>query len=81
MVNMSRSYFSTNFRLITGETFNDFVRRERMDRAKEILQKEPQIRIADLAEKVGYEEPKYFARLFQQDTGYSCSEYAEQKSF
>ena len=52
-----------------------------MDRAKEILQKEPQIRIADLAEKVGYEEPKYFARLFQQDTGYSCSEYAEQKSF
>jgi len=81
MVNMSRSYFSTNFRLITGETFNDFVRRGRMDRAKEILQKEPQIRIADLAEKVGYEEPKYFARLFQQDTGYSCSEYAEQKSF
>ncbi len=79
-VNMSRSYFSTNFRLITGETFNDFVRKERMNRAREILRREPQIRIADLAEMVGYEEPKYFTRLFQQDTGYSCSEYAEQKS-
>lgn len=79
-INMSRSYFSTNFRLITGETFNDFVRRERMDQAMEILQQQPQIRIADLAEMVGYEEPKYFTKLFQQDTGYSCSEYAERKS-
>lgn len=68
-VNMSRSYFSTNFRLVTGETFNDFVRRERMERAREILRMHPQIRIADLAEMVGYEEPKYFVKLFQQDTG------------
>lgn len=68
-VNMSRSYFSTNFRIVTGETFNDFLRKERMERAKEILRTQPQIRIADLAEMVGYEEPKYFVKLLQQDTG------------
>lgn len=78
-VNMSRSYFSTNFKQITGETFNDFLKEERIDFAKKILEKE-NVRTADLAEMLGYEDSKYFARLFYHETGMNCSEYAKQFS-
>lgn len=78
-VNMSRSYFSVNFKALTGETFNDFLKEERLHLAKELLKKGNR-RTADLAEMLGYEDCKYFARLFYHETGMSCSEYAKQFS-
>lgn len=78
-VNMSRSYFSTNFKSVTGETFNDFLKEEKIALAKKRLEEE-NIRTAELAQQLGYEDPKYFARLFINETGMSCSEYAKQFS-
>lgn len=78
-VNMSRSYFSTNFKLVTGETFNDFLKEEKMSQAKKRLETE-NIKAADLAEQLGYEDPKYFAKLFFNEMGMNCSEYAKQFS-
>ena len=78
-VNMSRSYFSTNFKLVVGETFNDFLKEEKISCAKRRLQEE-NIKTAELAEQLGYEDPKYFARLFYNNTGMSCSDYAKQFS-
>lgn len=78
-VNMSRSYFSVNFKTMTGETFNDFLKEERLHVAKELLKKN-NMKTADLAEMLGYEDYKYFARLFFHKTGMSCLEYAKQFS-
>lgn len=78
-VNMSRSYFSTNFKLVTGETFNDFLKEEKISQAKKRLEQE-NIKTAELAEQLGYEDPKYFAKLFFNETGMNCSEYAKQFS-
>lgn len=76
-VNMSRGYFSVNFKSVTGYTFNDFVRNERIELAKRLL-REGGARPGNLAEAVGYEDRKYFARVFLEQTGVNCSEYAKQ---
>lgn len=78
-VNMSRSYFSVNFKAVTGITFNDFLKERRIGQACAILARE-NVRTAELAERVGYEDAKYFSRLFSQETGMNCSEYAKQFS-
>lgn len=76
-INMSRGYFSLNFKSVTGYTFNDFVRNERISLAKHLLQ-EGRAHPGNLVEAVGYEDRKYFARVFLEQTGVNCSEYAKQ---
>lgn len=78
-VGMSRGYFSTNFKKITGTTFNNFVRRERVHVAKQLLQA-GHMSVGELAEAVGYEDAKYFAHVFWELTGVNCSEFERQKS-
>lgn len=78
-INMSRAYFSVNFKAVTGVTFNDFLRNERIELAKSILQRGA-MRPGDLAEAVGYEDGKHFSRVFLEQTGVNCSEYAKQFS-
>jgi two-component system response regulator YesN len=76
-VNMSRSYFSTSFKAVTGYTFNDYLRHERVELAKRLLRKQ-KIPLSELSEAVGYEDSKYFSQVFYAQTGVHCSEYARQ---
>ena len=78
-VNMSRSYFSTNFKLITGKTFNDYVREKRVEQAKDILLSQD-ISLDELAYQVGYEDSRYFSKVFYAETGLNCSEFKKQFS-
>jgi two-component system response regulator YesN len=78
-VNMSRSYFSTSFKNVTGYTFNDFVRYERVELAKKLLQQR-KVKPSEVAEAVGYEDSKYFSHIFLTQTGVNCSEYIKQMS-
>jgi two-component system response regulator YesN len=78
-VNMSRSYFSTSFKVATGCTFNDYLRHERVELAKQLLRKQ-KMTISQLAETVGYDDSKHFSRVFYAQTGVHCSEYARQYS-
>ena len=76
---MSRSYFSTNFKLITGKTFNDYVREKRVEQAKDILLSQD-ISLDELAYQVGYEDSRYFSKVFYAETGLNCSEFKKQFS-
>ena len=78
-VNMSRGYFSVNFKAVAGLTFNDFLRNRRIELAKKLLRSRA-VRPGDLAESVGYEDKKYFSRIFLEQVGCSCSAYAKQFS-
>ena len=78
-VNMSRAYFSVNFKAVTGLTFNDYLRNRRVELAKQLLRTRA-VRPGDLAEAVGYEDKKYFSRIFLEQVGCSCSAYAKQFS-
>lgn len=66
-VNMSRSYFCQCFKKLTGSTFNDYLRQERI-RAAERLLCETNQSVAWVANAVGYEDSKYFSHLFYEQT-------------
>lgn len=66
LVGMSRSYFSVNFKKLTGRTYHDFVQKERMKCAKRLL-KNTDKEIGAIAAEVGYEDVNYFNRIFAEE--------------
>ncbi|WP_040949436.1 helix-turn-helix domain-containing protein [Gorillibacterium massiliense] len=78
-VNMSRSYFCQMFKKLTGATFNEYLRQERI-RAAERLLCETNRSIAWVANAVGYGDSKYFSHLFYEQTRLLPSEFRAQFS-
>lgn len=74
-LNLSRSYFSTSFKKCTGYSLNSYIRKERVEWAKTILRKEPNLSFGDIAERVGYLSEKYFAKVFEEWEGVTLAEY------
>lgn len=75
-VGMSRGYFSQCFKDWTGVTFNEYMRRIRMEKAKQYLRYTNRT-IAWIAEKSGYADEKYFSRTFRRTIGMLPSEYRQ----
>jgi two-component system response regulator YesN len=76
-LHMSPNYLSTFFKQNTGETFSDFTNKVRFERAKELLY-ENDLKVYEVAERVGFSDANYFSLAFKKHTGYSPSEYREQ---
>ncbi|WP_217592980.1 response regulator [Cohnella sp. GbtcB17] len=77
MVNMSSSYFSQCFKQIVGKTYTDYLRDIRMERAKHYLKNTART-IQWIAEQVGYNDDKYFSRLFREHVGVLPSDYRQE---
>ncbi|MCR2804314.1 response regulator transcription factor [Paenibacillus soyae] len=73
-VGLSTSYFSLLFKQTFGETFIEYVTRQRMERAKGLLA-ESQKSVAQIAREVGYAERRYFTKVFMKYTGDNPSDY------
>lgn len=71
---LNKVYFSQLFKQKTGIGFKDYVIELRMTKAKELL-KEPQLRVADVAELVGYQDMRYFTQVFRKTIGTTPTEY------
>ena len=69
------SYISRIFKRAKGVSPNEFLTRYRVDLAKGILSAEPDVKIKDVAERVGFKEPYYFSKTFKKETGFWPSEY------
>src|SRR5690606_20800566 len=71
---LSRSRFSVAYQAHRGISAGSFLRKERMERAIELLSQtdEP---IAKVGEMVGYPEPTGFGRAFRRHTGLSPSRW------
>ncbi|WNR43025.1 response regulator transcription factor [Paenibacillus roseipurpureus] len=65
MSHMSVSYFSLLFKKTTGQTFLNYLNEVRLQKAKELLQ-EPDLKIYEIADMVGYTSLPYFNRIFKQ---------------
>ncbi len=76
-VHMSRSYFSQCFKKLTGSTFNEYLRQERISAAERLLCETNQS-IAWVAHAVGYNDSKYFSQLFYEQTRLLPSEFRAQ---
>ncbi len=73
-VGFNATYFSTLFKKETGQTFTDYLTELRIEKAKELLCGDS-LSVQAVAETVGYQDLKYFSRLFKNTTGVSPSDY------
>lgn len=71
---LNRSYLSTLFRQTTGIKFVDYLNNVRIDKAKEILTNTDR-KMYQVAKAVGYDNTKYFFRIFKKTVGCSPEQY------
>lgn len=68
------NYFSEYFKEKTGETFSDYLKRARILKAKELLL-DTSINIKVISEQTGYQDVRYFRKVFKSAVGLSPNEY------
>ena len=73
-IGLSPAYLSTMFKKELGINFSDCLISCRIDAAKELL-KNGEDSINEVAEKVGYADPKYFSKTFNKVVGLKPSVY------
>jgi AraC-like DNA-binding protein len=69
---MAPAYFHRRFRSTFGLTPHEYMLRRRMDLARHLLG-DPALRVAEVAEAVGYDNPFYFSRVFRRHFGFPPS--------
>ena len=74
---LSTAHFSETFRKSTGESPHQFVLRQRVERAKEML-REAEMRVLDVAVACGFKTQQHFARVFRRISGVSPTEYRQE---
>ena len=56
---------------------SSFIRDIRMKEAKRMAEADPNIRVSDLAYKVGFRDPRYFSTCFKKQFGILPKEFLE----
>lgn len=77
-VGLSSSYFSLLFKQTYGETFIEYVTRQRMERAKTMLT-ETLKSVAQISKEVGYAERRYFTKVFMKYTGENPTDFRSKR--
>lgn len=75
-VHMNPNYFSELFKREMGLNYLEFVTKARIGRAMSMLRATP-AKISEVAIRNGYEDIKYFNKLFKKHTGLTPSQYRE----
>jgi AraC family transcriptional regulator len=73
-VELSTAHFARMFRKSTGETPHQFVLRQKVERAKELL-RSADPRVVDVAVACGFKTQQHFAQVFRHVCGSSPTEY------
>lgn len=73
---LSPNHFSTLFRRHTGQRFVDYVASRRLHAAEELL-RDLSLNVSEVARRVGYDDPNYFARRFRHRHGMSPHEWRQ----
>ena len=74
LVELSHFHFSRVFKQSTGMTPHQFVTRERITRAQQLIRETPRSLI-DIALEVGYTSPSHFAQVFRRVVGVTPTEF------
>ena len=73
---MSPNHFSTLFTRHTGWSFVKFLNEKRLSLAEELL-RDLTLSVREVADRAGFEDANYFARLFKKKTGMTPREWRE----
>ena len=79
-VGFSRTYFCRYFHRELGESFSDYLKRKRIEKAKQLLQ-QTNMKINEIAFRSGFSSPKYFSAVFKEREGIQPSEYRMNSSY
>ncbi|MDF2960397.1 MAG: AraC family transcriptional regulator [Paenibacillus sp.] len=75
-VGVSPNYLSSLFKKETGITFVEFITDKKLSQAKEWLIN-PEMPIYEIAERLGYNDRRYFREIFKKKVGKTPSEYRD----
>ena len=75
----NKNYLTTLFSECFSMSPGQYVVKKRMELAKEMIDRDADLMIKEIAERVGYGDSLYFSRVFKAQTGYSPREYANRK--
>ncbi|MFS0723481.1 helix-turn-helix domain-containing protein [Paenibacillus sp. 1P07SE] len=75
-VYMTPTYLSLLFKTNTGHTFIEHLTQIRMEKAKELL-RTTHYKNYEVAEQVGYQDPRYFSQVFKKKVGVSPTEFRD----
>ncbi|MFD0696790.1 response regulator [Paenibacillus sp. GCM10027628] len=73
-VHFNPSYLSRYYKQITGHNLIDYIRSTKLEAAI-VLMTNPQLKLHEIAAKLGFESPSYFTTFFKKMTGTSPQEY------
>lgn len=68
-------YLSHLFRKEMNTTFSEYLCKTRIEKAKDLLKNKKNLRIHEIAEKTGFNDPNYFAKTFHKIAGATPREY------
>lgn len=75
ILHTNRTYLSGYIKMTYNTTFRDWITGLRMDYAKRMLVQHPELTIADISEKSGFQSPSHFIRLFKERTNNSPAKW------
>lgn len=73
-VMLSPVYFGRLFKIHTGETFNNYLTKLRLGKARALL-KNTSLNVQEVSNAVGYNDVNYFIRLFKKEHGVTPHKY------
>lgn len=75
-LSVSKSYLSPVFKSHTGMTILEYLTARRIEEAKLLLRR-GELKVYEVAERVGFRDPHYFSLTFRKQTGLSPTEFRE----
>jgi len=74
IVFLSPTYFSKIFKQETGQSFNAYLNRLRVEKSKKLLL-QSRLHLVDIANLSGFEDQSYYTKVFKRVTGMSPNQY------
>lgn len=78
-VGMSAAHFSAVFSQTLGKSFIAYLTACRVEKARELLEN-TDMKLADIAMEIGYNEPSYFSHVFRKTVGVTPKDYRAEMS-
>ncbi|WP_390601994.1 ATP-binding protein [Bacteroides sp. f07] len=78
-VGVGRSLLYTKFKALTGMTPNNFLLNYRLKHAATLLKQYPNLPIAEVSDRSGFNAPVYFSRCFKSQFGCTPQNYRKEK--
>jgi len=76
--NISQSHLSELFKKYMGDNFKNYVNRKKIDKAKEILENDKNIKVKQLSDMLGFNSSNTFIKVFGKYVGMSPGQYAKE---